>query len=238
MRTRFATFVGALALAACTTTTVSDREMADPSLRVARPDRILVHDFAATADDLHAESALQGRHGERSAAPSVEEMETLRKLGTSVGQELVSQIRGMGLNALHEEGEPPAQVGDLVIHGTFVSADEGSMTERIVIGFGKGDAELQTVVEGYLMTEQGLRRLGSGRVDASGGKSMGVAVPLAVTLLTDNPIGIVVGGGVKAYGELSGSAKIEGAGKRTADQIAKELRPRFEQQGWIASVSN
>jgi hypothetical protein len=95
------------------------------------------------------------------------------------------------------------------------------------------------VIEGYLMTEQGLRRLGSGKVESGGGaKSPGVAIPVVVTLLTANPLGIVVGGGVKAYGELSGSAKIEGTAKRTTDEVARQLRPRFEQQGWIAPSAN
>lgn len=127
-----------------------------------------------------------------------------------------------------------------MIHGTFVSLDEGSETERVVVGFGYGAAELHTVIEGYLMTEQGLRRLGSGKIETGGGaRSPGVAIPVVVTLLTANPLGIVVGGGgVKAYGELSGAAKIEGAAKRTADEIATQLRPRFEQQGWLAPAAN
>lgn len=65
----------ALALiASCTTTTVTDRQMADPNERVARPDRILVHDVAATAADLHADSVLSGKHAARSAPPTAEEI--------------------------------------------------------------------------------------------------------------------------------------------------------------------
>jgi energy-coupling factor transporter transmembrane protein EcfT len=65
----------ALALvASCTTTTVTDRQMADPNERLARPDRILVHDVAATAADLHAGSVLSGKHAARSAPPTAEEI--------------------------------------------------------------------------------------------------------------------------------------------------------------------
>jgi hypothetical protein len=237
---RIASSVLALSLAAaCTTTTVTDRQMADPNEKVARPDRILVYDVAATAADLHADSALVGKHAERSTPPTAEEIAVGRELGAVVTEELVTKIQEMGLTAVRAEGAPPPAVGDLVIHGTFVALDEGSESERIVVGFGYGAAELHTVIEGYLMTEQGLRRLGSGKVESGGGaKSPGVAIPVVVTLLTANPLGIVVGGGVKAYGELSGSATIEGAAKRTADEIAKQLRPRFEQQGWIAPATN
>jgi len=58
-------------------------------------------------------------------------------------------------------------------------------------------------------------------------------IPLAVTVVTANPIGLAVGGAVKAEGELSGRTTIEGSGKRTAELIAKELKIHFQQQGWI-----
>jgi hypothetical protein len=38
---------------------------------------------------------------------------------------------------------------------------------------------------------------------------------------------------MKAYGEYSGSSQIEGRAKATAKEIADQLRPRFDQQGWI-----
>ena len=228
----------AILAAGCATTTVSNREIDDPNAKIARPDRILVYEFATTSTEVHAESALQGKDVAPSTAATPEELDTLRQLSDAVEKELVSKIREMGLNAVRAEGEPDPNVGDIVIHGAFVSMDQGSAVERLVIGFGKGAPELHTMVEGYLMTEQGLRRLGSGEIDAGGTKTPGMALPVAVALLTDNPIGIIVGGGVKAYGELSGSAKIEGAGKRSADEIAKQLRPRFEQEGWIAPSSS
>lgn len=117
--------------------------------------------------------------------------------------------------------------------GYFVSVDQGSAAERVLIGFGSGAADLKTVVEGYLMAAQGLRRLGSGELDSGGGKTPGVAVPLAVAAATANPIGLVVAGAAKVYGEESGKTTIEGAGKRTAEEIAEKLRVAFEEQGWI-----
>jgi hypothetical protein len=43
----------------------------------------------------------------------------------------------------------------------------------------------------------------------------------------------VVGGTAKLYGEGSGSDTIEGAAKRTADEISAQLREAAEEQGWI-----
>ncbi|HVN36699.1 MAG TPA: DUF4410 domain-containing protein, partial [Myxococcota bacterium] len=123
--------------------------------------------------------------------------------------------------------------GDIVIRGTFLSVDEGSALKRIVVGFGSGGAELRTLVEGYVMTDRGLRKLGSGQIDSGGNKMPGVVLPVAVFVATANPIGLVVGGAVKATGELTGSSTIEGSGRRTAELIAKELKVKFEEQGWI-----
>ena len=38
-----------------------------------------------------------------------------------------------------------------------------------------------------------------------------MAVPLVVAAATANPTGLIIGGAVKAYGEESGSATIEGS---------------------------
>jgi hypothetical protein len=120
-----------------------------------------------------------------------------------------------------------------VLRGYFVSIDEGSAGKRVLVGFGSGEAEMRSAVEGYQMTAQGLRLLGSGEVEAGGSKMPGMAVPLAVLAATANPIGLVVGGGAKLYGEETGSDTIEGAAKRTAEEIAAQLKTAAEEQGWI-----
>jgi hypothetical protein len=51
--------------------------------------------------------------------------------------------------------------------------------------------------------------------------------------VTGNPIGLVVGGGMKVYGEASGSATIEGRAKATAKEISDQLKIRFQEEGWI-----
>ena len=145
-----------------------------------------------------------------------EQIATGRKLGAEVARDLVTEIQNMGLPAVLAAGQPPPKVGDLVIMGYFVSVQQGSAAERVLIGFGSGAADLKTVVEGYLMTAQGLRRLGAGELDSGGGKTPGVAVPLVVAAATANPIGLVVAGAAQAYGEESGRTTIEGAAQRTA----------------------
>lgn len=201
--------------------------------RIARPERIIVHDFAATPADVPAGSAIVSEYSASSTPMTPEQVATARKLGAEVAKDLVAEIQKMGLPAVRAAGQPPPRVGDLVIMGYFVTVQQGSAAERVLVGFGAGDADLKTVVEGYLMTDQGLRRLGGGEINSGGGKTPGVAVPLVVAAATANPIGLVISGAAKVYGEESGRTTIEGAGQRTASEIADQLKVAFQKQGWV-----
>lgn len=139
----------------------------------------------------------------------------------------------MGLPAQQASAQTKPQVGDLVIRGYLLSIEEGSTTKRVSIGLGSGASELKAMAEAYLMTGSGLRKLGSGRVDSSGSKAPGGAVGVAALAATGNPAGLIIGTGMKMYGEHSGSAKIEGRAEDMAKEIANILKVKFKEQGWI-----
>jgi len=220
-------------LAGCASTKVTQsRPGVGQTERLPRPDRILVYRFAVTPAELPAGSATAQEASAPSQPPTPEELEVGRRLGEAVATQLVEEIRAMGIPAVRGEREKP-RLHDIAIRGYFASIDRGSALERIAVGFGSGSAALTTVVEGYQMTEQGMRRLGSATVESGANKTPGMVVPLAVTIATANPIGLAVGGAVKLTQEATGSGKIEASGKRTAHEIAKELRVRFQKQGWI-----
>ncbi len=129
------------------------------------------------------------------------------------------------------------QIGDGVIRGYIVSTEGGgakSMAKRLVIGFGAGTAEMDTVVEGFVVTPQGLRKVGTGTLVSSGIKAPGLVVPAAVAIAAANPVGLIVVGGLKIYGVASGRSGLQGRAKSTADEIAVQLKLRFQDRGWIA----
>jgi hypothetical protein len=192
-----------------------------------------VYSFAATPADLAPEDVATAQYAAPSTPQSTKEIEAGRKLGSLVATNLVAKIQAMGLPAAEATAATTPKNGDIVIRGHFESIEEGSAGKRVVLGFGSGNADLKTAVDVYQMTGNGLRKLGSGSIDSGGGKSPGVLLPLAVTVATANPIGLVVGGAVKASGEISGRDTIEGAAERTANQIATELKAGFAKQGWI-----
>jgi hypothetical protein len=169
-----------------------------------------------------------------STPPTPEEVETGRKYGAQIAQQLVADIQAMGLSAVQAGPGSMPQVGDGVIRGYIVSAQGGGTVKRFVIGFGAGTTEMDTVVEGYAVTPQGWRRLGSGTLTSSGGKTPGMIVPAAVAIATANPVGLIVVGGLKIYGEASGKNTLEGRAKAIADAISEQLKIRFQDRGWIS----
>jgi hypothetical protein len=226
-----AVLLAVVVVAGCASTEITERQRYEGA-KLARPDRIIVHDFTADPADVPPESAFAAQIG-GAVTPPPQQVALGHKLGAQVAKELVADLRGMGLPAVLAEGQPAPRADDIVLRGYFVSVDEGSATQRVLIGFGAGSAELKTAVEAYQMTAHGLRPLARGEIKSGGGKLPGVVVPVAVVAATANPIGLIVGGAMKGTGEVTGSDTIEGAAKRTADEIAAQLKTAAEEQGWI-----
>jgi len=224
--------VFALVVAGCASTKVTNRQMYEGG-KLARPNNIWVYDFVATPDGVPADSALAGQYAEPDKPMTPEEIAAGRKLGAQIAQELVTEIQAMGLFAQEASTGMKPQVNDIVIRGYLVSIGKGSAAERLVIGFGAGKSELTTLVEGYQMTADGLRKLGSGTVESGGSKTPGSALGVVGLIATGNPAGLIISTGMKVYGEASGSSKLEGRAKATAKEIAEKLKPRFQQEGWI-----
>src|SRR6266446_5835852 len=218
-----------VAVAGCASTKVTERQQLETG-QIARPNNIWVYDFVATPADAPTDSDV----ATWSAPQTPEQIDMGRQLGAQIAKELVADIQGMGLPAQDAGAGTSPQVGDIVIRGYLLSIQQGSEAKRLAIGFGSGASELTTAVEGFQMTSQGLRKLGSGTVEAGGSKTPGAALGVVGLVASGNPAGLIVSSGMKIYGEESGSAKIQGRAKQTAKEIADQLKIRFQQQGWIA----
>jgi len=221
----------ALLLSGCATTDVSNREelVTGP---LPRPATVWVHDFAATASDMPTDSVLVGEDLDTTPQTSGQ-IAKGRKLGSQIATDLVNEINAMGMTAQKAWPGMTPQVNDIVIRGYLLSVNQGSTAARVMVGFGAGKSSLSTLVEGFQMTPQGLRRLGDGDVNASGNDSPGMVLGVATFLVTKNPVGLIVNAGVQTYGEASGSDTLSGRAKATAKKIGEVLRKRFQGQGWI-----
>jgi Domain of unknown function (DUF4410) len=217
-------------MAGCASTEVAEQQHYEGE-KLARPDRIIVHDFTANPAEVPPESAFAAELA--GTPPPTEQLEVGRRLGARVAKELVAELRRMRLPAVPAAGGPPPRPDDIVLRGYFVSVHEGRAGRCVLVGFGAGAAELTTAVEAYQVTAEGLRPLGRGEIRSEGGKLPGMDLPVAVVAATANPIGLGAGGTAQATGEATGSETIEGAGERTAKELAAQLRTAAQQQGWI-----
>jgi hypothetical protein len=185
--------------------------------KIARPGQILIYDFAPPAGQYTGQT------------PN----DTGRQLGAKIAQALVGEIREMGLPAEQATAQTAPRIGDLVIQGNIVSIDEGDAAKRVAVGFGSGASHLDTTVEAFLMTDRGLKKLGSGTDETGGSKSPGTAMALAGAVATGNPAGLIISTAMKAHGEASGSSTVQGRAEQTAKDIAKALKKKFKEHGWI-----
>jgi hypothetical protein len=220
-------------VAGCASTTVT-QQTPMVNKEMARPNQIWVYNFVANSADMPANSSITGEVGAPSTPPTAAQIEQGRQLGAFIAADLVADIQAMGLSAVQAGPGSSPQVGDGVIRGYLVSVQGGGAVKRFVIGFGYGTSEMDTVVEGYAVTPQGWRKLGSGTLSSSGSKTPGMVMPAAVAIASGNPIGLIVVGGMKIYGETSGKNTLEGRAKATADEISEQLRIRFQDRGWIS----
>jgi hypothetical protein len=218
--------------AGCASTQITNRQQLVYGV-LPRPGQIWVYDFTAAPADVPRSSDFASPSYRPPLPQTSEEIAAGRQAGAQVAAELVEQIRAMGMPAQHASKWTKPHINDIVMRGYFVSIDEGSAAKRVTIGFGSGSSQLSTAVEGYQMTAQGLRKLGSATVESGGSKTPGAALGVVGLIATANPAGLIVGGGMKVYGEASGSSKIEGRAKATAQEIADQLKTRFQEQGWI-----
>ncbi len=226
--------IALLVTAECAVADITNREILVNG-PLPQPGQIWVYDFAATPADLPADSPLAGQPDMDTTPQTPDQIAEGRKLGAEIAAELVQGIHDMGMPAQEVPAGSQAQpqVNDLVIRGYLISVIEGSAKKRFGIGFGAGASELTTAVEGFQMTTNGLRKLGSGTVDAKGSKAPGASLGVAGLLVTHNPAGLIISSGWKLHGEESGKSTVEGRAKQTAQEIADALKQRFQAQGWI-----
>ena len=232
MRSALIFLAGVMLFAGCATTEIEQRDSRAAGESLPRPERIVVYDINASEFDVPPTSALTGQYKRAKTPPSPEEVQLGRELGRLVAERLVDSLRKMGMTAHRARQGPPPRIGNIVLAGQFVTIDEGDQDLRFTIGFGKGASQLTTHIEGYLVTDQGLRLLGGRQVNDRGGKKPGLAVPAAVSFASRSPAGLVVGSAVNIEKEMN-SETIQAAAKRTADAIAEELERVFRAQGWI-----
>jgi len=162
----------------------------------------------------------------------VQEPDTLAQaVADSLASQLVDALKASGFNAVRAAKATPPQANDLVLQGQFVQIDQGSATQRFVIGFGVGATELRTQVQLFQVDADGWQPVKQFDTVAAGARFPGAAFfvgggAIAGTAATS----AVITSGVGAVREVR--ASIDADARRTSEQIASKLTELSTAQHW------
>jgi hypothetical protein len=126
--------------AGCATDTVKPTFPTASGLQ--RPDRVLVYEFAVTPDDL--KQGVIGSQLDRPAAQTQEEISLGRAMAKSLAENLVSELRSRGINALaYSDAAAPGNT-TATIRGGFITLGTGAESR---VGFGLSDNQIRTRIQ-------------------------------------------------------------------------------------------
>ena len=142
-------------LAGCAPTDMDTIQEYSGKSLLPRPDRVLVYDFAVSANDVKLNSAIGARLANlvTGAQENEEQVKVGRAVAKALSGSLVKELEQLGLPVEQASSETMPTATTVVIHGQFLTIDEGNRLRRMVIGFGVGGTDLRTKVQVYQGTE-------------------------------------------------------------------------------------
>jgi len=207
------------------------------------PDRVVVYDFAVTAAEVKENAGFL--QGTINAAEDVTTDERERQIARGVqnvaAEEFVERLQKLGLRAERVPRGTPIPPKALAITGQFLSVDEGNKAQRMVIGFGKGEARVDIQIQLY---ELGLDSARSAQSQpsklleiltvADSGSMPGALVTGGAGAAAGAAAGVIVGtnmaiGAVKSY-----RSGMEQMTARSVEQAVDYLADYFRRRGWIS----
>ena len=222
-------------LAGCAPTDVNTVQEYSGKSPLARPDRVLIYDFAVSANDVKLNSAIGARlaHLTTGAQENEEQIKVGRAVAKALSESLVKELDQLGLPVEQASRGTMPTARTVMIHGQFLTIDEGNRLRRMVIGFGVGGTDLRTKVQVYQGTEAAPLLLQEFEAKAESSKKPGMGPMVGVgAAATSAASAAAVSGGVGVATEFDQT--VEGDAKRTAKEVAKPLSQFFAGQGWIS----
>jgi hypothetical protein len=213
---------GVALLAGCKSAQVTaQRDLATAS--PAKPTAVFVTDFELPPQSIqHEEGLLSGRPGpigrvgDRLAGTPENPAARARQLVDLMSSSLVQSLKKAGLNAIRlSPGELLPRDG-WVVRGIYTRVQEGNRIERALIGFGKGQTDVQVIAKVDDLSQGELKPFYEIETDASSGSKPGAAPTLVLS-----PYGA-------AARFVMAGADLEKNVKQTASQIAEQVAHRVQ----------
>ncbi len=196
-----------------------------------RPARVLVFDFDTGAADVVVGTSPR-RSARQAVGLYVTEADTLAQaVSDGLAQHLVDALKASGFAAERAAKAAAPQSGDLVVQGQFVQIDQGSATQRFVIGLGVGATELRTQVQVFQVGAAGWLPVKQFDTVAAGSRFPGAAFFVGAGAVAGTAAtSAMISSGVGTVREVR--ASIDADARRTSEQIASKMSELSTAQGW------
>jgi hypothetical protein len=162
--------------------------------------------------------------------PSNPSAELAADVSAKLQSALIKKLTKAGITA---EAYAPgmARAGAATLHVAITGATPGNTAERILIGFGVGQAKLQASAELETVKVPPGQSMTNFVVFSNSGYQPGMIMPAGVAGATGNMIHFAIGGGIKLVTSSHGgmSAVVD----ETTTAITGQLEKYYEQVGWI-----
>ena len=212
-------------LTGCVRTDVQLMIEYDGTKQLPQPDLVQIYDFVSSSDDTSSDST--------ATSEAADKIDVGRAVTIALAEALVEEIEKLGLPAERVIDDISGEGNILSIGGEFLHIDEGSRFKRMVIGFGVGSSEVNTIVHSHLQTGDNKKLVQEFLATAKGsdkpgmGPMSGLGAPAGHAASS-----AAVSTGVGAVSEKRRS-NVEVLAQRLAKEIIKHMVPFFTRQGWI-----
>lgn len=199
-----------------------------PTMRAGylpKPDMIVVNNFAVTPSEVTLDKGLVATAVRNSSDGTVTDDQA--RLGHMVAdklaQHLVEELQRNGINAVRASPQIVPSPTTAIIHGEFVTIDQGNQSARVWIGFGLGGSQLRTQIQFYQ----------NGKMVAAGDTVTDSSMKPGLVL------GAATGGAGLAVGAATGGlseafmATVDADAKRTAKEVVKKIKAVYVDRGWL-----
>jgi hypothetical protein len=198
-------YLAGLLLAGCEAATVTPGFPTSGTL--ARPDRVLVHDFAVTPDESGIGVGVDSRtsEGTGSAEQTQDDIRVGKSFATALTDSLVGELRRGGIDAYRASEAAPPGENTASIKGRFLRTSQKG--ENTLVGFDLASGQVRTHIWILQGTELGLGVVAEGD--------------------TVTPTNLKPGLGPRLGGA------VEAGAKQTAAQVAERIVDYYKRRGWI-----
>lgn len=178
-----------------------------PGDTLARPDRVLVYDFAVVPDELAIKGGpdAQPLGGAGADAQTKEEIEVGQDFARALAENLLRELRHRGIDSDRAAAAAPPGPNTASIRGRFLRTRPNDRST--LVGFGVRDGQVRTHIQIFQGTGYNLR-----------------LVAEAESTIESN---------LKLGSSPTTAAIIEADSKRAAAQVAERIADYYKRQGWI-----